>query len=80
VLSESTTVSGSLQTTTTLYTDGTTETKTEAVSADALSTTYSRASVLDQLKASRSANTSDAKTQAYLSSITPGSLFDFLVH
>ncbi len=80
VLSESTTVIGSLQTTTTLYTDGTTETKTEAVSADALSTTYSKASVTDQLKAGASANTGDVKVQSYLSSITPGSLFDFLVH
>ena len=80
VLSETTTVIGSLQTTTTLYTDGTSETKTEAVSADALSTTYSKASVMDQLKASANAHTSGAKAQAYLSSITPGSLFDFLVH
>ena len=80
VLSETTTVIGSLQTTTTLYTDGTSETKTEAVSADALSTTYSKASVTDLPKAGATANTGDAKAQAYLSSITPGSLFDFLVH
>ena len=80
VLSESTMVIGSLQTTTTLYTDGTSETKTEAVSADALSTTYSKASVTDLLKAGATANNGDAKAQAYLSSITPGSLFDFLVH
>ena len=80
VLSESTMVIGSLQTTTTLYTDGTSETKTEAVSADALSTTYSKASVTDLLKAGATTNNGDAKTQAYLSSITPGSLFDFLVH
>ena len=80
VLSETTTVVGSLQTTTKLYTDGTSETKTEAVSADALSTTYSKASVTDLLKAGATANNGDAKAQAYLSSITPGSLFDFLVH
>jgi hypothetical protein len=80
VLSESTTVVGNLQTTTTLYTDGTTETKTEAVSADALSATYSKASVTDFLKSGATSNNGEAKAQAYLSSITPGSLFDFLVH
>jgi len=80
VLSESTTVIGSLQTTTTLYTDGTSEIKTEAVSADALSSTYSKTSVTDLSKASTTTNNGGAKVQSYLSSITPGSLFDFLVH
>jgi len=79
VLSETSTVVGSLQTTTTLYTDGTSETTTEPVSADAVSSTYSKASVMDVLKASASANNGDVKVQNYLSSFTPGSLFDFLV-
>jgi hypothetical protein len=79
VLSETSTVVGNLQTTTTLYTDGTSETTTEPVSADTLSSTYSKASVIDPLKASATANNGDVKIQNYLSSITPGSLFDFLV-
>ena len=79
VLSETSTVVGSLQTTTILYTDGTSETTTEPVSADAVSSTYSKASVMDVLKANASANNGDVKVQNYLSSFTPGSLFDFLV-
>ena len=84
VLSETATVIGNLQTTTILYTDGSSETKTAAVSADAMSSTYSKASVTDAAKTSANANgassTGADKVQSYLSAITPGSLFDFLVH
>jgi hypothetical protein len=79
VLSETTTVSGSLETTTKLYTDGTTETKTQAVSANALSSTYSKNSIMDLLKAGTSANNGGDKVQNYLATLQPGSLVDFLI-
>ncbi len=80
VLSETTTVNGSLQTTTTLYTDGTSETKTTAATAKALaSDTYSKAAITDLLKNAATPDSAAAKVQNYLSSLTPGSLFDILV-
>ncbi len=78
VLSENSVVIGNLKTTTTIYTDGTSDTKTEAVSADVTSKAYDKASV--KAAASPDSRNSGAKAQSYLSSIQPGSLFDFLVH
>jgi hypothetical protein len=80
VLSETTTVSGSLQTTTTLYTDGTSETKTQTVTAAATnSDTYSKTAITDLLKTSATPDSSASMVQNYLSSFKPGSLFDILV-
>lgn len=87
VLSESTTVTGPLQTTITVYTDGTSDTKTEAASTSAASTSnmYSKSSITAQGNANQAsangaaANNGAAKVQTYLSTIQPGSLFDFLV-
>ena len=87
VLSESTTVTGALQTTITVYTDGTSDTKTEAASTSAASTSnmYSKSSITAQGNANQAsangaaANNGAAKVQTYLSTIQPGSLFDFLV-
>ena len=78
VLSENSVVIGNLKTTTTIYTDGTSETKTEAVSADVTSKAYDKASV--KAGAAPDSKNGGAKVQDYLSSIEPGSLFDFLVH
>ena len=79
VLSETTTVSGSLETTTKLYTDGTSETTTQAVSANALSSTYSRNSITDLLKVGTNASNGGDKVQNYLATLQPGSLVDFLI-
>jgi hypothetical protein len=87
VLSESTTVTGALQTTITVYTDGTSDTKTEAASASAAATSnmYSKSSITAQGNANQAsangaaANNGAEKVQTYLSTIQPGSLFDFLV-
>ena len=75
VLSESTTVNGSLQTTTTLYTDGTSETKTSAVTSEATTSIYTKSAATEPAKG----DTGASKVQSYLSAMEPGSLFDFLV-
>ena len=75
VLSETTTVSGSLQTTTTLYTDGTSETKTSAATSDSTKSIYTKTAITDPVKG----DTGASKVQSYLSAMEPGSLFDFLV-
>ena len=79
VLSESVIVSGMMKTTTTLYTDGTSDTKTEAVSNDSAQTPYAKTALANYTNASAQANEGPAPIQSYLSSIKPGSLFDFLV-
>ena len=85
VLSETITVSGALETITTLYTDGTSETKTQAATSGTTSDTYSKNAIADQAKASTASTDSSAansvvsKVQSYLSTIQPGSLFDILV-
>ena len=80
VLSESVIVTGALQTTTTIYTDGTSETKTEAVSNDAVQSPYAKTALANYMNASAQANQGPVQMQSYLSSIKPGSLFDFLIH
>ena len=80
MLSESVIVTGALQTTTTLYTDGTSDTKTEAVSNDAVQSPYARTALANYMTANAQAKEGPAQMQSYLSSIKPGSLFDFLIH
>ena len=80
VLSESVIVTGAMQTTTTLYTDGTSDTKTEAVSNDSAQSPYAKTALANYMNASAQAKEGPAQMQSYLSSIKPGSLFDFLIH
>ena len=80
VLSESVIVTGALQTTTTLYTDGTSDTKTEAVSNDTVQSPYAKTALANYMNASAQAKEGPAQMQSYLASIKPGSLFDFLIH
>ena len=80
VLSESVIVTGALQTTTTVYTDGTSDTKTEAVSNDAAQSPYAKTALANYMNASAQAKEGPAQMQSYLASIKPGSLFDFLIH
>ena len=74
-----------METITTLYTDGTSETKTQAATSGTTSDTYSKNAIADQAKASTASTDSSAansvvsKVQSYLSTIQPGSLFDILV-
>lgn len=79
VLSESSVVIGALKTTTTIYTDGTSETKTQAVSADVTSKAYDNGAAKAYGAQAGDAGAGAMKPQAYLSSLKPGSLFDFLV-
>ncbi len=79
VLSESAIVTGMMKTTTILYTDGTSETKTEAVSNDSAQSPYAKTALANYMNASAQANEGPAPIQSYLASIKPGSLFDFLV-
>jgi hypothetical protein len=80
VLSESVIVTGAMQTTTTLYTDGTSDTKTEAVSNDSAQSSYAITALANYMNAIAQAKEGPAQMQSYLSSIKPGSLFDFLIH
>ena len=80
VLSESVIVTGLMMTTTTLYTDGTSDTKTEAVSNDSAASPYAKTALANYMNASAQAKEGPAQMQSYLSSIKPGSLFDFLIH
>jgi hypothetical protein len=79
VLTESVIVAGSFKITTTVYTDGTTETTTEAVTSDSVQSPYAKTALANYMDASAQANGGPAKMQSYLASIKPGSLFDFLV-
>ena len=80
VLSESVIVTGLMMTTTTLYTDGTSDTKTEAISNQSAQSPYAKTALANYMNASAQAKEGPAQMQSYLSSIKPGSLFDFLIH
>ena len=79
VLTESVIVAGSMKITTTVYTDGTTDTKTEAATTDSVQSPYAKTALANYMDASAQANEGPAKMQSYLASIKPGSLFDFFV-
>ena len=80
VLSESVIVTGMMMTTTTLYTDGTSDTKTEAISNQSPQNPDVKKALANYMNASAQAKEGPAQMQSYLSSIKPGSLFDFLIH
>ena len=65
--------------TTTVYTDGTSETKTEAASADSAQSPYAKTALANYMDAGAQATEGPAKMQSYLASIKPGSLFDFFI-
>ena len=65
--------------TTTVYTDGTSETKTEAATTDSVQSPYAKTALANYMDASAKANDGPAKMQSYLASIKPGSLFDFFI-
>lgn len=79
VLTESVIVAGSMKITTTVYTDGTTDTKTEAATTDSVQSPYAKTALANYMDASAQANEGPAKMQSYLASIKPGSLFDFFI-
>ena len=79
VLTESVIVAGSMKITTTVYTDGTTDTKTEAATTDSVQSPYAKTALANYMDASAQANEGPAKMQNYLASIKPGSLFDFFI-
>ena len=79
VLTESVIVAGSFKITTTVYTDGTSDTKTEAATSDSVQSPYAKTALANYMDASTQANDAPAKMQSYLASIKPGSLFDFFI-
>ena len=79
VLTESVIVAGSFKITTTVYTDGTSETKTEAATTDSVQSPYAKTALANYRDASAQANEGPAKMQSYMASIKPGSLFDFFI-
>ena len=79
ILTESVIVAGSMKITTTVYTDGTTDTKTEAATTDSVQSPYAKTALANYMDASAQANEGPAKMQSYLASIKPGSLFDFFI-
>ena len=78
-LSETVTVTGKLKKTTTLYTDGTSESTTKVLSDSAKDSKYVKSPVFDLMKASSETTDADSSTRNYLSTLDPGSLFSFTV-
>jgi hypothetical protein len=78
-LSETVTVTGKLKKTTILYTDGTSESTTTVLTDSVKDSKYIKSPVYDLMKASAETTGADAKTRNYLSTLDPGSLFNFTV-
>ena len=76
-LSETVTVTGKLKKTTILYTDGTSESSTTVLTDSAKDSKYLKSPVYDLMKASAETTGAADKTRNYLSTLDPGSLFNF---